>query len=174
MIMDNHQAVEEKLQNEDQQIYNSEKYLIFNVGNETFGIPVKKVREVIEYCKIFVIPSVPDYIAGVINLRGDVIPVIDLTCRFYGYKCDKTILTSIVFIEIEYNDKIVEIGIIIDEIRSVVDIYDNDLEAIPDFAVKIRADYIQNIGKVRDDFVILLDVDRVLDIGELSRINPDK
>ncbi len=169
--MENHQAVEEKYRNEEYRAHNSVKYLTFKVGNETFGIPVRKVREVIEYCTIFVIPSVPDYIAGVINLRGDVIPVIDLTCRFYGFQCSKTILTSIVFIEVDYNDKIVEIGIIIDEIRSVVDIYENDLDSIPDFAVKIRADYIENIGKVRDDFVILLDIDRVLDIHELSQMN---
>jgi purine-binding chemotaxis protein CheW len=173
--MENQQVVEEKYQNEEErQIYNSEKYLIFYVGNEIFGIPVKKVREVIEYCTVFVIPAVPDYIAGVINLRGDVIPVIDLTSRFYGVKCNKTILTSIVFLEVDYNDKIVELGIIIDEIRSVIDIYDNDLESIPDFAVKVRADYIQNVGKVKDDFVMLLDIDRVLDIGELSRINQDQ
>jgi purine-binding chemotaxis protein CheW len=172
--MENQQTVEEKYQNEDSQRCDSVKYLTFKVGNETFGIPVKKVREVIEYCTIYVIPSVPDYIAGVINLRGDVIPVIDLTSRFYGFKCSKTILTSIVFIEVDYNDRIVELGIIIDEIRSVVDIYENELDSIPDFAVKIKSDYIQNIGKVKDDFVILLDIDRVLDINELSRIKQER
>ncbi len=168
--MEDQQLVEEKNQNEDYRTYESLKYLTFKAGNETFGIPVTKVREVIEYCTVFVIPRVPDHIAGVINLRGDVIPVIDLIYRFYGFRSEKTILTSIVFIEVEHNDKIVEIGIIIDEISSVVDISQNDIGSIPDFAVKIKADYIQNIGKVRDDFIILLDIDRVLDIKELSRI----
>ncbi len=169
--MEDQQLVEEKNQNENYRTYESLKYLTFRVGNETFGIPVTKVREVIEYCTVFVIPRVPEYIAGVINLRGDVIPVIDLTYRFYGFRSEKTILTSIVFIEVEYNDKVVEIGIIIDEISSVVDIYQNDIGTIPDFAVKIKADYIQNIGKVKDDFIILLDIDRVLDIKELSIID---
>ncbi len=145
------------------------QYLTFKVGNEMYGVDINSVKEVIEYTKVFPIPRVPSYIRGVTNLRGEVIPVIDLNSRFYGQASEVTILTGIVFIEVEYKGKVVMLGIIIDEVDAVTKIYENDINSIPEFGAKIRYDFISNIGKVDDNFIILLNIEKVLEIDELSK-----
>lgn len=147
------------------------KFLSFKLGNEKYGIEVSWVKEIAEYDRVYKIPRIPDYIRGVINLRGDVIPVIDLPFRFYGKKSDITILSGIVIIEIEFKNKSILVGVIIDEIDAVVNIYKNNIESIPDFGAKIRADFIMSIGKVDDEFIVLLNLDNVLNIEELSQMN---
>jgi len=146
------------------------QYLTFKVGNEIYGIDINSVKEVIEYTKVFPIPRIPSCIRGVTNLRGEVIPVIDLNSRFYGQTSEETILTSIVFVEVEYKGKIVMLGVIIDEVDAVTRIYENDINSIPEFGAKIRYDFISNIGKVDEKFIILLNIEKVLEIDELSRL----
>jgi len=144
------------------------QYLTFKVGNETYGIDINSVKEVIEYSKVFPIPRIPSYIRGVTNLRGEVIPVIDLNSRFYGQTSEITILTGIVFIEVQYKGKIIMLGIIIDQVDAVTRIYENDIDSFPEFGAKIRYDFISNIGKVDENFIILLNIERVLDVDELA------
>ena len=147
------------------------QYLTFDVGSETYGIEVSNVKEVIEFDRVFKIAKVPDCIRGVVNLRGEVIPVVDLSSRFYGKMSEVTINAGIIFIEVFYNNTKLLIGAIIDEVREVVNIYKSNIESIPEFGAKIRPEFIKDIGKVDDEFIILLNIDTVLNVDELSSLD---
>ena len=144
------------------------QFLTFHLGNEIYGIEVNNVREVIEYENVHEIPMVPEFIRGVINLRGEVVPVIDLSYRFYKTKCEETKFTCIVIVELEEENETLLIGFVIDAINAVTDIPDDSIEPTPGFGAKIRADFISGVGKVRDKFIILLNLGKVLDVEELS------
>jgi len=146
-------------------------YLTFSLGKDLFGIHVSRAREVIEYKQVFKIPRVPGYLKGVINLRGEVVPVIDLHSRFYNKVSDITTTTSIVIVEMDDDNRKISIGIIIDQVKAVTDLDENRIESVPEIGSKIRSDFIEGIGKVDDQFVILLNVKNILNIEELSDIN---
>lgn len=144
------------------------QFLTFHVGTETYGIEVKNVREVIEFGNVFRIPAVPEYVRGVINLRGEVVPVIDMASRFFGRTSEVTKFSCIVIIEIEEESGVILIGFLIDSINAVIDLSDDDIEGTPSFGAKIRSDYISGVGKHNEQFIILLHINRVLDVNELS------
>ena len=153
---------------------NSSKYLIFLIGSELYGIDIKDIREVIEYNQlnnITRIPMVPEYIRGVINLRGEVLPVIDLSSRFYNQKNDITKRTCIIIFEIKDVDEKMLIGGMIDAVSAVIDISQDEIDPTPEFGAKIRSDFISGIGQDNEEFIILLNIDKVLDINELSNFN---
>jgi len=147
------------------------KFLTFFVGKEIYGIPVEKVKEAVEYTKVFKIPRCGTYIRGVINLRGDVIPVIDLGMRFYEQPLDITINSSIIFVEMMTRTGLSLIGVMIDQVDSVLDISEKEMSQVPDFGIKIRPDFIKKIGKSEEDFIILLDINAILNIDELAEID---
>jgi len=146
-------------------------FLTFVLGSDLFGIQVSDIREVIEYKKIFRIPRVPDYILGVINLRGEVVPIVDLYSRFYNHKCNANNSASVVVVEIDDDNQKVPIGIVIDSVKSVTELNQNTIEAVPEIGSRIRSDFIDGIGKLEDQFVILLKIQNILNIEELSNIN---
>ncbi len=146
-------------------------YLTFTLGGDIFGIRVNEVREVIEYRQVFKIPRVPDYIRGVINLRGEVVPVVDLYSRFYKRANDKSKSSSIVIVELNDEGARTPIGVMIDSVNEVIEIGERDIESVPEIGSRIRGDFIEGIGKPDERFVILLNVHRVLDIEELSDID---
>ncbi len=144
------------------------QYLTFMVGNETYGVDVSRVREVINYERVFPVPRVPLFIRGVINLRGEVVPVIDLSCRFYGKTAVEGKMTSIVIMEIESEGEFIHVGAVIDAIHAVEEIPEDNIEHTPEFGSKIRHDYIFGVGKTDGRFIIILNLPRVLDVAELS------
>ena len=146
-------------------------YLTFLLGKDLFGIQVSEVREVIEYKQVFKIPRVPDYLKGVINLRGEVVPIIDLHSRFYNTVCNVTGTTSIVVVEMDDDNHKIPIGVMIDSVKAVTELYENNIESVPEIGSKIRSDFIEGIGKLEDQFVILLKVQNILNIEELSNID---
>ena len=146
-------------------------HLTFQLGNDLFGINVNSVKEVMEYKRVFKTPGVPDYIRGVINLRGEVVPVIDLSSRFYNSRSSITDSTGIVVVEIPCDNELVPIGVMIDSVRAVAGIPENDIEAAPEIGSRIRNDFIIGIGKLNNQFIILLNIDNVLNIDELSNID---
>ncbi len=161
----------QKLNKEEQLEKKFTQYLTYLVGNELYGFEVSNIREVIEYnekSNITRIPLVPEYIRGVINLRGEVIPVIDLSSRFYDYKCEITRRTCIAVIELEDENEIVLVGAMFDAVNAVIDFTDDDIEKTLEFGAKIRADFIYGIGKADNTFIILLNLQKVLDVEELS------
>ena len=147
------------------------QYLTFDVGSEIYGIEVSNVKEVVEFDRVFQIAKVHDCIRGVVNLRGEVVPVVDLSSRFYGFRSEVTINTGIVFVEVFYNSAKLLIGAIIDEVRAVVNIYKSNIESIPEFGAKIRPEFIKDIGKVNDEFIILLNIDTILNVDEISSLD---
>lgn len=146
-------------------------YLTFSLGKDLFGIQVSEVREVIEYKQVFKIPRVPDFLKGVINLRGEVVPIIDLHSRFYNKLSEVTGTTSIVVVELDDDNHKIPIGVIIDSVKAVTELYENSIESVPEIGSKIRSDFIEGIGKLDNQFVILLNVQNILNIEELSNID---
>lgn len=145
------------------------QYLTFTLNGEMYSIAILNVKEIIEYGSVTEIPMLPDFIRGVINLRGSVVPVIDLSSRFGSLPTKVARRTCIVIIELlQEGDTRYDIGIIVDSVSEVLEIYSNDIEPAPNFGVKIRTDFIAGMGKVNGRFVIILDVARVLSIEELA------
>jgi len=146
------------------------QFLTFLMGGETYGINILDIREIIEYAGITGVPMMPDFIAGVINLRGAVVPVIDLASRFGDEKTKISKRTSIIIAEVENEDLKLEVGVIVDVVNEVLNISDKDIEPAPAFGTKIRTDFISGMGKVNDELLVLLAVHKVLSIAELSMV----
>jgi purine-binding chemotaxis protein CheW len=146
------------------------QYLTFSLGDEVYGIGILQVKEIIEYGNLTIVPMVPNTIRGVLNLRGNVVPVVDLAIRLGGSSpALVTKHTCIVIIELGSNSKEkVSMGIVVDAVNDVVMLPPTDLEPSPAFGSHIRADFIRNIGKVENQFIILLDLERVLSVEELA------
>jgi purine-binding chemotaxis protein CheW len=150
------------------------QYLTFSLGGEMFGVGILNVKEIIEYGNLTEIPMLPAFIRGVINLRGSVVPVIDLAARFGGRPTDVGKRTCIVIVEVQ--DAIGEqlsshdIGIMVDAVSEVLDIPGSEIEPPPTFGARIRADFIFGMGKVAGKFVILLNIDKVLSIEEIAQL----
>ncbi len=134
------------------------KYLTFGLGKEDYGLEILKVREIIGMMNITAVPQVPEYVKGVINLRGKVIPVVDLRLKFGMKSVEATTETCVIVINI--ND--VLIGIIIDKVKEVLDIKQDNIEPAPNFGAHVHTDYILGIGKLGDSVKILLNIEKVL------------
>ena len=144
------------------------QYLTFNVGSEMFAVGILNVKEIIEYGNLTEIPMMPSFIRGVINLRGAVVPVIDLGARFSGKVSAVQRRTCIVIVEVQQDDEKHDIGIMVDAVSEVLDIAGSEIEPPPSFGARIRADFIAGMGKINGKFVVLLDVNRILSIDEVA------
>lgn len=147
-----------------------QQYLTFTLGGEMFAVAILNVKEIIEYGTVTEIPMMPGFIRGVINLRGAVVPVIDLSCRFGGKATEVARRTCIVIIEMTEGDTKQDIGVMVDAVSEVLEIAQADIEPAPAFGAKIRTDFISGMGKVNGKFVILLDVARVLSVEEIAAL----
>jgi purine-binding chemotaxis protein CheW len=150
-----------------------QQYLTFLLGGEMFALAILNVKEIIEYGNLTEIPMMPTFIRGVINLRGSVVPVIDLSARFGGGATEIGRRTCIVIVEMkgtESGDAGQDIGIIVDAVSEVLEIPRGEIEPPPAFGAKIRADFIAGMGKVSGKFVIILNIDRVLSVDELAQL----
>ena len=144
------------------------QYLTFTLGGEMYGVETLSVKEIIEYGQVTEVPMMPPSIRGVINLRGAVVPVVDLKARFGGGATQVTRRTCIVIIELEAGEECQVIGIVVDAVSEVLEIPGTEIEPPPLFGARIRTDFISGMGKVGGRFVILLDMGRVLSVDELS------
>ena len=144
------------------------QYLTFNVGSEMFAVGILNVKEIIEYGNLTEIPMMPSFIRGVINLRGAVVPVIDLGARFSGKVSPVQRRTCIVIVEVQQDDEKHDIGIMVDAVSEVLEIPSADIEPAPAFGARIRADFIAGMGKVAGKFVIILAIQRVLSVDEMA------
>jgi len=147
------------------------KHLTFNLQNESYGIDVLKVREIIRLTNITAVPRMPDYVKGVINLRGKIIPVIDLRLRFGFTGAKDTDLTCIIVVQVKMPDgKNTQMGLVVDGVEEVINLAASDIEETPDFGGKISTDYIVGMAKVKGKVKTLLNIDRVLGADELQQI----
>ncbi len=146
------------------------KHLTFVLGRECYGVPVLKVREIIRLCDITPVPQMPDYIKGVLNLRGKIIPVADLRIKFKLASDKNTDLTCIVVVQVSLPDKSPTLmGLIVDAVEEVVNLAASDIEPTPDFGAALEADYILGMAKVKGTVKTLLDIDRVV-----TGVDPEK
>jgi purine-binding chemotaxis protein CheW len=134
------------------------QYLIFSLGSELFGVGTLRVREIIEYGNLTTVPMMPGYMRGVINLRGAVVPVIDLNARFGRSQTEVSRRTCIVILEAQSEENTSVLGIIVDAVSAVRQIDSSHIETPPSFGTRIRADFIDGMAKVNTGFVILLDL----------------
>jgi len=146
------------------------QYLTFVVGGEAFGIAIASIKEIIEYRKPTDVPMMPAFMRGVINLRGRVVPVIDPSVRFGRAPLEAARRSCIVILEVRQADEGHDIGVMVDAVSAVLEIADADIESAPSFGAKLRADFISGMGKVGEKFVIILEIDKVLSVEELSSL----
>lgn len=147
-----------------------DQYLTFVLGGEIFAIGILSIKEIIEYSSLTEVPMMPACIRGVINLRGAVVPVIDLAVRFGRGPAPVGKRTCIVIIEVMVNGERQDIGVVVDAVNEVLEIPLADIEPPPSFGARIRTDFMRGMGKVNQKFVILLDVDHVLALDELADV----
>lgn len=154
----------------------SAQYLTFQLAGDEFAIGILRVREILEYDTITRVPSAPAAIRGVINLRGAVVPVVDLAVRFGLPATAVTKRTCIVIVEVRADDEEFVMGVLADAVSQVIDLAPGDIEPPPPFGARVRVDYLVGMGKLDRRFVLILDIDRLLaglDVPEPVAIGSD-
>ncbi len=143
------------------------QYLTFSAGGQMYGIGILAIKEIIQYGGISTVPLVPEFISGVINLRGSVVPVVDLAARFSGQPTRPTGRSCIIIVEAQEEDEIQDVGVVVDSVSGVLDFLPADIEPAPAFGTHIKAEFISGMGRVNGHFIMLLNVQRVLALDAL-------
>jgi purine-binding chemotaxis protein CheW len=151
-------------------ITETRQYLTFRLGQEVFATDVAKVREVLDLTPITKIPRTPEFMAGVINLRGTVVPVVDLRLCFEMSKTERTLTTCIVVVEVMLEGERTVIGALADSVEEVVDLEPDQIEAAPRIGTQVRTDFILGMGNRNGQFVMILDIDRVFSVEQMDAI----
>ncbi len=152
------------------EITETRQYLTFKLGDEVFATDVAKVREVLDFTTITKIPRTPDFMSGVINLRGNVVPVVDLRLCFEMSKTEKTVNTCVVVVEMMLEGEPTVIGALADSVEEVIDLEPEQIEPAPKIGTQIRTDFIKGMGKRDVQFIMILDIDRIFSAEELSAV----
>lgn len=148
----------------------SAQYLVFNLGQETYALVIHSIREIIEFTQVTKIPLTPHYLSGIINLRGNVVPVIDLSARFQKGETDIGKRTCIVIVELTVNDREHLMGLVVDAVNEVLDIDSHQIGDKPLFGMGIQADFIAGMIHQGEKFVILLDINKILTGDEMQQL----
>ena len=146
------------------------KFLSFRLGSENFGIGILNIKEIIEYGNITAVPMMPEFVRGAINLRGHVVPVMDLAVRLGRRSDDVGKRTCIVIVEVESNNVRMDVGIMVDAVNEVLDIAPRDIDPAPSFGGTVRTDFLRGMGKIGDKFIILLEVDNVISLEDIKAL----
>lgn len=147
------------------------QYLTFKLDEEVFALDVAKVREILEYTNITKVPQTPDFMRGVINLRGSVVPVIDLRLKFGMSSTEQTINTCIIVTEVEMDGETILLGALADSVQEVNEMEPAQIEAAPHIGTKLNTDFIKGMGKQDNHFVMILDIDKVFSSDDLASIS---
>lgn len=148
-----------------------EKFLTFTLGSEFFALNIYSVREILDMTEITRIPQAPHFMRGVVNVRGNAVPVIDLRLKFGLGAIETTLNTRIIIIEIEREDEVSVIGAIADSVKEVLEIESHLIDQPPKMGAKIKTDFIRGIGKRNDKFILLLDIGKVFSEDELTSLS---
>lgn len=146
------------------------KYLVFGISEERYGIPVTKVREVIRHERITPVHEASDFLKGVINLRGKIIPIIDMRAKFGMAELAYTDRTVFIIVDVQGLKETFQFGIAVDAVHEVVDLDDSDHESLPDMGFRLRSAYLLSIAKVGDQMLMLLDMDKILQTQEVVEL----
>jgi len=146
------------------------QFLTFTLGEEVFAMDIRTVREIIQYGPMTTVPLMPGFVRGVINLRGAVVPVIDLQARFGRPTAKVGKKTCIVIFDALRDGERVELGLMVDAVSEVIEIAPGQIEPPPNFGTAVRRDFIRGMGKVASRFVIILEPDRAFDVSEMAEL----
>jgi len=148
-----------------------QQYLTFFLEDEEYAVNIQRVKEIIEYTTVTKVPKVPQWIRGVINLRGNVVPVVDLAVRFGLEERPITKTTCIVIVEVQQDSERTVMGVIADAVNQVIDLAPKDIEEPPAFGTRVRLEYLFGMGKLGKKFALILNVDTVLSTAELLTVS---
>ncbi|MBN2010793.1 chemotaxis protein CheW [candidate division KSB1 bacterium] len=147
------------------------QYLTFKFDNEHYALEISKVREVLDFIKVTKIPRTPDFMRGVINLRGNVVPVVDLKLKFGMAAIEKSVDTCIIISEIKVDDNDTVLGLMADSVDEVIEMEPKNIEHAPQIGMRLNTEFIKGVGKRSDEFIIILDIDKIFSADELSYAN---
>ncbi len=150
------------------------QFLTFKLGDEVFALDISKVREVLDFTSITKVPRTPEFMRGVINLRGSVVPVVDIKLKFGMPMTEKTVNTCIIITEVTVDGETAVLGALADSVQEVIDLEPDHIEPAPKIGTKLKTEFIKGMGKRGDHFIILLDIDKVFSTEELALVKTDK
>jgi purine-binding chemotaxis protein CheW len=151
-------------------IMETTQYLTFKLSDEVFALDITKVREVLDFTAITKVPRTPDFMRGVINLRGSVVPVVDLRLKFGMSRTEKTVNTCIIIVEVNVDSETTILGALADSVQEVMDLGPDHVEPAPKIGTRLNTEFIKGMGKQNDRFVIILNIDKVLSTEELALV----
>ncbi len=154
----------------DNKLLDDGQLFTFMLSNEIYGIEISKVREVMDYKNITTVPKTPDFMKGVINLRGGVVPVIDLRLKFGMKETEKTVDTCIIIVDITVDNEQTFIGALADSVKEVITLEPENIEPAPKIGTKLDTDFIKGMGKHNGDFIIILNINNVFSKEEISLV----
>ena len=151
-------------------ITGTHQYLTFKLDDEVFALGIDKVREVLDYTSITKVPHTPEFMRGVINLRGGVVPVIDMRLKFGLPRTEQTVNTCIIIVEVEVEGETTILGALADSVQEVLDLEPQQIEPAPKIGTKLRTEFIRGMGRRDERFIIILDIDKVFSGDELLAV----
>ena len=151
-------------------ITDTRQYLTFQLGEEVFALDVSHVREILEFTTVTKVPKTPDYMRGVINLRGSVVPVLDMRLKFGLTEIEKTVDTCIIVVEVTCEGETTVIGALVDSVQEVFELEHDQIEPAPKIGTQLKTGFVKGMGKKDDRFIIILDIDKVFSSEELAGV----
>ncbi len=147
------------------------QYLTFRLDKETYALDISRVHSVLDFEKLTKVPKTPDFMRGVINLRGSVVPIVDLKLKFGLEETENNIDTCIIISEVELEDETTVFGALADSVQEVIDIEPQDIEPPPKIGTKVNTEFIKGMGKRDEEFIIILDIDKIFSLEELEAVH---
>lgn len=144
--------------------------LTFNLSEEIFAVEISMVKEVLEYTKITKVPNMPEYMLGVINLRGNVVPVIDLRNKFDMNEAKRTVNTAVIIVELPQDEDMIVIGALVDSVREVSTFARKEIDSAPKIGTKLNTEFLKGMAKLEEGFVMILDIDKIFTFEELGML----
>ena len=151
-------------------IMETTQYLTFKLEDEVFALDIGKVREVLDFTSITKVPRTPEFMRGVINLRGSVVPVVDLRLKFGMTKTEKTVNTCIIIVEVTVDEETTVLGALADSVQEVLDLEPGSIEPAPKIGTRLNTEFIKGMGKRDNRFIIILDIDKIFSTDELALV----
>jgi len=145
----------------------SVQYLTFKLDEEVYAVDVAKVREILDFSPITKVPRTPEFMRGVINLRGSVVPVVDMRLKFGMQKTEKSVNTCIVVVEVMLENEATIIGALADSVQEVIELEPGQIEPPPKIGSRLKVEFLKGMGKIGDRFLMILDIDKVFSSGEI-------
>lgn len=146
------------------------QFLTFRLSDEVFALEITKVREVLEFSAITKVPRVPEFMRGVINLRGSVVPVLDLRLKFGMTRTEKTVNTCVIIVEVEIENEQILLGALADSVKEVMDMDMAQIEPPPKIGTRLNTEFLKGMGKDSDNFVMILDINKVFSVNEIALV----